>query len=340
MAPTLPSLAKSQSMGKLAASSSQRSSSRSNQARARRPEWCEPHKPGRTCSKDSVVSTRVPSEASSVAPSRASSVAPSRASSRPCSPSSSSAHDASPRCRLGHTASVPLLNLSALANQTSLPSLNQATAAAQLADFGRASCKQPGKPPAMKKMQPNVTMQDTEKSRSQLEQACLRNDIEMAKICFLRGAPLSEALPTSQEFPLHYAIRKQRFAFVDFLKQYGVDMNLRDALGRTALHIAAANNDEEAICRLVELGAKRKLQDHKGQTALHAAAAAGHTRVVELLLELSADINSPDKAGWTAVSHAEFNNHFDLAYRLIKLGGSDPRGMRNETRRSGRHQKS
>jgi ankyrin repeat protein len=61
------------------------------------------------------------------------------------------------------------------------------------------------------------------------------------------------------------------------------------------------------------------------------AAAAGHTKAVEMLLTLGAEINTRDKAGWTAVSHADFNNHFDLADRLVELGGSDPRSMHNET---------
>lgn len=129
---------------------------------------------------------------------------------------------------------------------------------------------------------------------------------------------------------MFHALKRKHFPFVEFLHDYGVDMNMRDREGRTALHIAAANNDDEAICRLVELGAKRKLKDRKGQTALHAAAAAGNTMAVEMLLQLAADVNGTDKAGWTAVSHAEFNNHFELADRLVELGGSDPQGMRKE----------
>lgn len=202
-------------------------------------------------------------------------------------------------------------------------SLSVAAAAAKLSSLSGALDRPPTK------------VQDMEKTRRKLEQACQNNDIEVAKICYLRGASLSEPLP-SGEFPLIYAMKKQNFPFVEFLQQYGVDVNMRDREGKTALHIAAANNDDEAICRLVELGAKRKLKDHKGETALHSAAAAGHTRVVELLLELAADINAKDKAGWTAVSHAEFNNHFELADRLVELGGSDPRGIRSQTARTER----
>lgn len=119
-------------------------------------------------------------------------------------------------------------------------------------------------------------------------------------------------------------MKKQHFNFIEFLQQYGVDINTRDREGRTALHLAAANNDDEAICRLCELGADRNLKARNGRTALHAGAAAGHVRIVELLLELGGDITAVDKDGWTAVALAEFNNHFECADRLVQLGGSDP----------------
>lgn len=179
---------------------------------------------------------------------------------------------------------------------------------------------------------------DVEKAQCQLEEACLNNDIKTARQCYLRGASLSAALP-SGAFPLHIAVQKRNFAFVEFLRKYDVDMNITDRKGRTALHMAAANNDDEGIPCLIEGGAKHELQDYKGRTALHKAASAGHTNVVELLSDLGADINATDKAGWTAVSHAEFNNHFALADRLVQRGASDPCDMRNETKHTSWQQK-
>lgn len=74
---------------------------------------------------------------------------------------------------------------------------------------------------------------------------------------------LSQKL-SSGEVPLHHAIRNQHFAFVEFLVEHGVDINTEDDKGRTALQIAAANNDQKAMCRLVELGAEVKAQDNLG----------------------------------------------------------------------------
>lgn len=164
---------------------------------------------------------------------------------------------------------------------------------------------------------------DMEETRRQLEKACYTGSVETGKICYLRGASLTEELPCGDR-PLHLAVKKQHFHFIEFLQQYGVDFNSRDREGQTVLHIAASNNDDEAICRLSELGADRNLKDKKGRTALHEAAATGHLRVIELLLELGGDITAVDKEGWTAVALAEFNNHFECADRLVELGGSDP----------------
>jgi ankyrin repeat protein len=187
-----------------------------------------------------------------------------------------------------------------------VPLLNPTNEPSQIPDFGMASGTS------------SPMMKGKDNTQYQFEWACRNNDVKQAKICYLRGASLTDAL-SSGEFPLFYAVRKQHWMFVEFLHEYDVDINKRDKAGRTALHIAALKNDAEGICRLVQLGANCKLRDYKGRTALHRAAAAGRTRVVELLLEMGADINDTDKSGRTAASHAEFNDHFELADRLTKI---------------------
>ena len=48
---------------------------------------------------------------------------------------------------------------------------------------------------------------------------------------------------------------------------------------RTALHVAAQNNDVDGICRLLEWGADVNICDHKKRTPIHLAAMGGHTQV-------------------------------------------------------------
>lgn len=302
-----------------------RSSSRSSKGRGRPPDSIPLRKVwgGKF---DSIPSTRAPSETSSCMSevstrpgSRASSIASTVASSRLSSSSSSSAQrDAAQQCRLGKATSAPSLQLRNLAQNDSLPSLTIANVYDLDVDVASTKSSQ------------DVNSEDIDETRRQLEWSCCFNDIEQAKICYSRGASLSQAL-SSGESPLFYAVRNKHFDFVEFLRQYDVDMNMRDKAGRTAMHIAAANNDVEGIRLLAQLGAKRQLKDYKGQTALHQAAAAGHRRVAELLLKMGADINVTDKAGLTAVAHAEFNNHFELADRLVKvarpISGVHERGL-------------
>lgn len=68
-----------------------------------------------------------------------------------------------------------------------------------------------------------------------------------------------------------------------------INVNLRDFMGRSALHIAA----EEGHCGVVKLlicsGGSLDLEDHEGWTPLHLAARSGHAECVTLLLTLGAD---------------------------------------------------
>merc|ERR1712039_213481 len=91
--------------------------------------------------------------------------------------------------------------------------------------------------------------------------------------------------------------------------------------GTTALHIAAANNDVDAVCRLIEWGADVNLYDFRKRTPLHTAARKGKYETTMLLLELGADMNAKDEKEYTAVAHAEAKNHFKLMDRLVDLGG-------------------
>lgn len=99
------------------------------------------------------------------------------------------------------------------------------------------------------------------KTRRQLEKVCLDGDVETAKK--LPRGMLSEKLSSGEPL-LHHAIKNQHFALVEFMVHHGVDINTQDEKGRTALQIATANNDEEAMSRLIELGAEVKAQDNLG----------------------------------------------------------------------------
>jgi excisionase family DNA binding protein len=63
----------------------------------------------------------------------------------------------------------------------------------------------------------------------------------------------------------------------------GVDVNAKDAFGRTALIIAAARGHTYIVQVLIESGADPRVRDNVGTTALVAAESRGYSRIVSLL---------------------------------------------------------
>lgn len=65
----------------------------------------------------------------------------------------------------------------------------------------------------------------------------------------------------------------------------GASIDHADAAGVTALILAAANDNEDALKVLIAAGAALDLQDAAGMTALSRGALAGHTGTVKALLD-------------------------------------------------------
>lgn len=166
----------------------------------------------------------------------------------------------------------------------------------------------------------SINARDVETGQTLLEYACHTGNMGLAKLCYRRGASLSQRT-LSGDTPFNMATKNRRYDLMEFLHLYGVKVNSADAEGRTALHIATANNDVDGLCRLIEWGADVNLKDKKKRTPLHMSSIGGHQRVTMLLLEIGADMNAKDEKEYTAVAHAEANDHFGLMDRLVNLGG-------------------
>ena len=110
---------------------------------------------------------------------------------------------------------------------------------------------------------------------------------------------------------------------VDRLIGGGVDLEVRDKNGATALIIAADAGHTEVVATLLAHGAKIDARDDRGATALISAVGRGRTDVTELLLAAGADPNIQDNDGTTALMEAVSSGYNDLIGSLMSYG-ADP----------------
>ena len=117
--------------------------------------------------------------------------------------------------------------------------------------------------------------------------------------------------------PLRIAAEKGYIDVAMFLIETGADVNGTDANGNTPLiFIIHKTGDLKIIKRLLEKGATVNTQNHTGETALMYAAWRGYANIVRLLLENRADATLKNRQGDTALTLAESKGHLEIVEML------------------------
>jgi hypothetical protein len=99
---------------------------------------------------------------------------------------------------------------------------------------------------------------------------------------------------------------------------YGADVRVKDANGKTALHKAAEQGLSDMVKMLLDAGALPDAADKDRNTALMLAAQAGHAKVVEVLLDVGAEPEVKNNTGKTAGEMAAAGGHQPIAQQIEK----------------------
>lgn len=102
--------------------------------------------------------------------------------------------------------------------------------------------------------------------------------------------------------PLHVATYGRQREVIAALAKAGADFNLKERDRYDAVTIAAVADDAATLRLLLQLGASaRQVTSRYDGTALIAAAHLGHDEVVKLLIDAGAPLDHVNNLGWTAL---------------------------------------
>lgn len=121
-------------------------------------------------------------------------------------------------------------------------------------------------------------------------------------------------------WPLVLASSDGNLAMVEQLLAKGVDANLKDEDGETALIRAVVAGHNGVVQTLLAKGADINAKNKTGETALLWAAEQGHNDIVKTLLANGADINARNNVGVSALLRAAGPGHNDVIKTLLAHG--------------------
>ena len=141
----------------------------------------------------------------------------------------------------------------------------------------------------------------------ELIEACKKGPVAEVK------ALLAEGVDPKNLGAILFAAVRGEGCIVQALLDAGAPVDIRNAVGQTALHCASRNGHHAVIKQLLDNGADVNAKDDNCQTALHGAAGHGYEAIIETLLDSGADVFAEDLDGSIAA-------HFAVRRRHSKVG--------------------
>jgi len=160
-----------------------------------------------------------------------------------------------------------------------------------------------------------------------LVRAVRAGDVWAAVHAINRGAVITPAFPPL----LNVAAERNDVHMMRVLLDAGADVNVHDAIGWTAMHVAASNGRADIIGLLAHKRAAVNARDRGGQTPLIFAVRRGHADAVAMLLRCGADANVSGVDGALPLVEALYNGAEVIAGMLVAYGADTSAATRQGT---------
>lgn len=96
--------------------------------------------------------------------------------------------------------------------------------------------------------------------------AAMARDPEYLRVLVAHKAPVDVVSPRGQRTPIFRAVQDRRVEQVDLLQKAGADLQRRDSMGNSLLHVAAGVNDADGVLRLLKAGVDPHATNARGET--------------------------------------------------------------------------
>jgi ankyrin repeat protein len=144
---------------------------------------------------------------------------------------------------------------------------------------------------------------------------CYAQSSEAAELLVSHGGNLHETCQKKCA-PLHFAAWKRNLKLVEYLINKGINPNIKDSDGSSALHLT---HSPDMADFLINHGADICALDDNGNTPLHRAVKKGKLELVEYLANNGADIHARNYQGCTPL---HFTKTEDVTRFLIERGAN------------------
>ena len=131
-------------------------------------------------------------------------------------------------------------------------------------------------------------------NQTALHLASFRGNIKIIKLLITNYAEINVLTAKGYNMIHKAAMGNKPSAIIYFNKKYNMNLEDTDENQMNALHLATRNCMENSVIYLLNLGINVNLKDKEGNTALHYAVRKGQIRIIKKLIQRGADINIPD----------------------------------------------